>query len=194
MTSTTSDCFSGYKFSLLQPLPLHILFSSSYLFSWCHSHLFQNNPTSLISGCPAFEAFYGLYYRAMQNIYFVIYHGYFHILVQLICQLFLVMHFWFVIQEAMHWNIFFLLFLFCRIAFPTIDSIIILKNKAVLLWVFWREETIVIELHWSYNVQEEPKVPRDSEHQCISLAGCITRLCVNKAAVHSLKCHIPISN
>lgn len=89
-----------------------------------------------MSGCLASEAFCRLYYRAMQTIIFLIHHVYFHILVQLICQLFLVMDFWFVIQEALCWYIFFLLFLFCRIAFPEVESIIILKNKTALFWVF----------------------------------------------------------
>lgn len=129
--------------------PLHILFSSSYLFfSDVILTSFEKNLTSLMSGCLSCR--WGILWTVLQSnakYFFLIRHGYFHILVQLICQLFLVMHFWFIIQEAMHWYIFFLHFLFCRIAFPKIDSIIILKNKAGLFWVFWRKETITVELH-----------------------------------------------
>lgn len=76
-----------------------------------------------------------------------IYHVYFYILVQLICQFFLVMHFWFVIQEALHWYIFFLSSYFAELLFLILSQLLFWKTKQLCFGVFWREETIIAELH-----------------------------------------------
>lgn len=175
MTSTISDCLSGYKFSLLQPLPLHIFFfflsffllssplSKITLHAWCQGVL----SLRISLGCTTEQC----------KIQFLIQHLYFHIFCTINLST-LSGYAFFIYSTRSIVLVYFFLFLFCRIAFPEIESIIILENKAGLFWVFWRDNTIIAELHWSENVQEGPKVPWDSEHHCIFLAGCITRLCL----------------